>query len=166
MKVLSRVVPSLGVLVGRGKCTDFHSLDQAVLHCEAMNDVLINEYGSSQIAHDLMHLDQDACSIFQVESNWLNMRVDFTPLLCPISANGLLALDKAALEPLGQTTSEAMKARAAAASRALNAAYAARSSSISGAALFVILFGTVATRNFQQCILRAPRLSHSRKIAL
>ena len=50
-------MPSLGVVVGRGRCTDFHSLDQAMLHCEAMTDVLIDKYGPSQIAHDLMYLD-------------------------------------------------------------------------------------------------------------
>ena len=63
-----------------------------------MTDVLISKYGSSQIAHDLMYLDQDASRIFRVERNWLNMPVNLAPLLCPISADGLLALDKTALE--------------------------------------------------------------------
>src|SRR5262245_39101599 len=73
----------------------FHSLDQAILHCEAMTDALISKYGPSQIAYDQMNLDQDASCVFRVERNWLNMRVDLAPLLCPISADGLLALDKA-----------------------------------------------------------------------
>lgn len=91
-------MPLLGVAVGCWRCTDFHSLDQAILHCEAMTDVLISKYGPSQIAYDQMNLDQDASCVFRVERNWLNMRVDLAPLLCPISADGLLALDKAALE--------------------------------------------------------------------
>ena len=69
-----------------------------MLHCEAMTDVLISKYGSSQIAHDLVYLDQDASRIFRVEGNWLNMRVNLAPLLIPISADGLLALNEAAFE--------------------------------------------------------------------
>lgn len=69
-----------------------------MLHCEAMTDVLISKHSSSQIVDDLMNLDQDASGIFRVEVNWLNMRIDLAPLLCPISADGLLALDKTALK--------------------------------------------------------------------
>lgn len=96
-----------------------------------MIDVIIGQDRASQIADDLMHLDQNVHILLRVKRHRLDARADLTPLLCPVCAHSLLACAKPPLKARGQATSGVMVARAASISRALKAAYAARSSSIS-----------------------------------
>jgi len=63
-----------------------------------MAHVLIAEDGSSQVAHDLVDVDQDTPGILRVKGHWLYVRVDLAPLLRPVSANFLGPTDKSALE--------------------------------------------------------------------
>ena len=53
---------------------------------------------SCQIAHDLMHLDQDLPSILWVKGNRLDVSIDLAPLLCPVSADFFRPTDKTAFE--------------------------------------------------------------------
>lgn len=69
-----------------------------MLDGETMTDMLITNNGSSQVAHDLMHIDQNTPVIFQVKRSWLNVRVNLAPLLRPVSANFLRTTDKATFE--------------------------------------------------------------------
>jgi hypothetical protein len=47
----------LGLSCGQRKWTDFHRLDQTVRKGEPVAHVLIGKNCSSQVAHDLMHID-------------------------------------------------------------------------------------------------------------
>src|SRR5262245_9958960 len=85
-------------MTGRWQRTDLHALDQAALQGEAMAHSLIGEPATGQNAHDLMDLGQDAAATFQVKGHWLHVRIDLAPLLGPVSAHSLWAMDKAALE--------------------------------------------------------------------
>lgn len=66
-----------------------------------MADVLIGENGSGEIAHDLMHINQHFAGVLRVEQGGLDVRVDFGPLLGPVGADGLVAVDEAAFKGLG-----------------------------------------------------------------
>jgi len=63
-----------------------------------MAHVLIAEDGSSQVAHDLVDVDQDTPGILRVKGHWLYVRVDLAPLLRPVSANPFGPTDKSALK--------------------------------------------------------------------
>jgi hypothetical protein len=73
-------------VTGRWKRIDFHPLNQIVFNGETMPNVLIGNHGPSQVAHDLMHFDQDVPSILGVEGHRFDVRIDFAPLLRPVSA--------------------------------------------------------------------------------
>ena len=60
--------------------------------------VLIGKDCSSQVAHDLMHIDQNAPGLLRMKGNRLDVRIDLAPLLRPISANLFRSSDKAAFE--------------------------------------------------------------------
>jgi hypothetical protein len=97
-----------------------------MLNGETVANVLIGKHASGQIAHDLMHVHQNLPGILRMEGNWLDMSIDLAPLLRPVGADFFRPTDKTA-------SSGVMRARAASMSRALKAAYAARSNSICGA---------------------------------
>src|SRR5947207_12494773 len=63
-----------------------------------MADVLIGKNCSSQVAHDLMHIDQDMLGPLGVKSHRLHVWVDLGPLLPPVSADLLVSTDKTAFE--------------------------------------------------------------------
>ena len=63
-----------------------------------MAHVPIGNHGSSQVAHDLMHIDQNMPGILRVKRNRLDVRIDLTPLLRPVSANLFWSTDKTAFE--------------------------------------------------------------------
>jgi hypothetical protein len=46
-------------------------LDRATINGEAMTNMLISNYASSQIAHDLMHIDQNPPILLWVKSDRL-----------------------------------------------------------------------------------------------
>ena len=69
-----------------------------MLNGETMPNVLIGKNGSSQVAHDLMHLDHDASGVLWVKSHRLHMRIDLAPLLRPVGADLFRSTDKAAFE--------------------------------------------------------------------
>jgi hypothetical protein len=73
-------------------------MNQAALKGEAVAHVLIGKNGSSQIMHDLMHLDQNAAGLLRVKGNRLDVRIDLAPLVCPVSANFFASTDKTAFE--------------------------------------------------------------------
>ena len=88
----------LGLWRGRRKWTDFQRLDQAMRKSEPMAHVLIDDNRSSQVAHNLMHIDQDMLGPFRVKSHRLHVRVDLAPLLLPVSADLLMPTDKTTFE--------------------------------------------------------------------
>ena len=69
-----------------------------MLNGETVANVLIGKHGSGQIAHDLMHLDQDLPSILRVKGNRLDVWIDLAPLLRPVSADFFRPTDKTAFE--------------------------------------------------------------------
>lgn len=87
-----------------------------------MAGVLIGQDGASQVAHDLMHIDQNLPRIFRVKGDRLHVRIDLGPLLDPVSADFLGPRTKPPLKALGQATSSVIVAGTASISRALKAA--------------------------------------------
>jgi hypothetical protein len=69
-----------------------------VLKGESMTHVLIDKNCSSQVTHDLMHIDQNAPDLLRVKENRLDVRIDLAPLLRPVSANFFRSTDKTAFE--------------------------------------------------------------------
>ena len=63
-----------------------------------MTDVFVGKHGTSQVAYDLMHVDENLRSILGIKGNRLNMRVDLAPLLAPIRADFVRSLDKTAFK--------------------------------------------------------------------
>ena len=63
-----------------------------------MTNVLVGKHGTCQIAHDLMHVDQNPRSVLGIKGDRLDMRVDLTPLLGPVRANFVRSVDKTAFE--------------------------------------------------------------------
>ena len=49
-----------------------------------MTDMLVCHNGSAQVAHHLMHIDQDRPSIAFVKSHRFYLRVYLAPLRCPV----------------------------------------------------------------------------------
>src|SRR5690348_2502041 len=93
-----RSIAWLGLWRGQRKWADFHRLDQAVRKGEPVAHVLIGKNCSSQVAHDLMHIDQDMLGLLEVKSHRLHVWVDLAPLLPPIVADLLMPADKTAFE--------------------------------------------------------------------
>lgn len=83
---------------GLGKRTDFHGFDGIVFNGEPMTNFLVGQKASSQVADDLMDLDQDLSVGLRVKRERLDVRVDFAPLLGPVSADFLRASDETSLE--------------------------------------------------------------------
>jgi hypothetical protein len=71
-----------------------------MLNGETVTDMLIGKHGSGQIAHDLMHLNQDLPSSLRVKSNRLDVWLDLAPLLRPVIADCFRPTDKNAFERL------------------------------------------------------------------
>jgi len=86
---------------GRWKWTDFHPLNQTLLNGESMPHVLIGQNRSRQVAHDLMHVDQNAPGFLRVEGHWLHVRTNLAPLLRPVGADLFRSTDKTAFERSG-----------------------------------------------------------------
>ena len=63
-----------------------------------MAHALIGNNCSSQVAHDLMHIDQNMLGPLRVKSHRLHMWVDLAPLLLPVSADLLMPTDKTTFE--------------------------------------------------------------------
>ena len=63
-----------------------------------MTNVLVAKHGTRQVAHDLMHVDQNLRSILGIKGNRLNVWVDFAPLFGPIRADFFRPMDKTAFE--------------------------------------------------------------------
>ena len=78
---------SLNAVTRRRERTDFHGLDQAVFDSETVANVFITKNGPVQVAHDLMHIDQDSPSTLWMEGNRLDVRVNLGPLLRPVSSD-------------------------------------------------------------------------------
>jgi hypothetical protein len=78
--------------------TNFHRLNQALRNREPMAHVLVGKNCSSQVAHDLMHIDQDMLGPLRVKSDRLDEWVDLGPLLAPVSADLFVSTDKTAFE--------------------------------------------------------------------
>jgi hypothetical protein len=76
-------------------------LNQVVFKGELMTHVLIGKNSSTQVTHDLMHIDQNAPSLLRVKGNRLDVRIDLAPLLRPVSANFLGPMDKTTFERFG-----------------------------------------------------------------
>ena len=93
-----RSIAWLGLWRGQWKWTDFHRLDQAARKGEPMAHVLIGKNCSSQVPHDLMHIDQDLLGPLGVKRHRLHVWVDLAPLLPPVSADLLMSTDKATFE--------------------------------------------------------------------
>jgi hypothetical protein len=55
--------------------------------------------GSRQVAHDLMHFDQDLPGVVLVERNRFHMPINFAPLLCPVGADFFRSVDEAVERP-------------------------------------------------------------------
>lgn len=66
-----------------------------------MSSVLIGQYGSIQVAHNLMHIDQNSPLFVGMKSNRLDVRIDFRPLPGPIGADFFGATHKTTLERFG-----------------------------------------------------------------
>ena len=69
-----------------------------MLDGETVANVFIGKHSSSQIAHELMHVDQDLPSILRVKGNRLDVWIDLAPLLRPVSADFFRPTDKTAFE--------------------------------------------------------------------
>jgi hypothetical protein len=77
-------------------------------------NVFITKNGPVQVAHDLMHIDQDSPATLGTEGNRLDVRVNLGPLLRPVSSDLLMtANDAPPLNARGHATSGAMVAKAA-----------------------------------------------------
>ena len=66
-----------------------------------MTDARIGQHGSRQVAHDLMHLDQNASVLLLMKRDRFHVRVDLAPLFRPVGADGFVALDETAFECSG-----------------------------------------------------------------
>ncbi len=69
-----------------------------MLNGETMTNAFIGKNGSSHVAHDLMHLDQDPPGVLRVKGQRRHSRVNLAPLLRPISADLVGTADKTAFE--------------------------------------------------------------------
>jgi len=63
-----------------------------------MPDMLVGKHRPSQVAHDLVHVNQNLRSILEIKGNRLNTWVNLTPLLGPIRADFVRSTDKTAFE--------------------------------------------------------------------
>ena len=63
-----------------------------------MTEVHIGENGPGQIAHDLMHLDQNTPVTLPMEGYRLDTRINLGPLLRPVGPDRLVTTDKTAFE--------------------------------------------------------------------
>jgi hypothetical protein len=82
----------------RRERTDFHGLDQAVFDGETVANVFITKYSPSQVAHDLMHIDQDSPRTLWMEGNRLDVRVNLGPLIRPVSSDIMMTANDAPLK--------------------------------------------------------------------
>jgi hypothetical protein len=71
-----------------------------MLNGETVANMLISQHSSVQIAHDLMHFDQDLPSIFRGKGNRLDVWIDLAPLLRPVSTNFFSSTNKTAFKRL------------------------------------------------------------------
>ncbi len=65
-----------------------------------MTNVLVGEHRASQVAHDLMHVDQNLRSILVIKGNRLNVWIDLTPLFGPVGADLVMSMGKTAFKRL------------------------------------------------------------------
>ena len=63
-----------------------------------MANSLVDQHDAVQVAHDLMHFDQDAPGPLSVESHGFDVRIDLPPLLGPVGADLFWTTDKTAFE--------------------------------------------------------------------
>ncbi len=89
---------SLIAVTGRRQRADFHGLDQAVSDGEAVPHVLVTQNGPVQVAHDLMHVDQDSAGPLGMEGNRLDMGINLDPLLRPVGSNCIMTTNEAPLK--------------------------------------------------------------------
>jgi hypothetical protein len=91
----------VGSEAGRLKWTNFHPLNQTLLNGEPMPHVLIGQNRSCQVAHYLMHVDQNAPGFLRVEGHWLYVPINLAPLLHPVGADLFRSTDKTTFERSG-----------------------------------------------------------------
>lgn len=63
-----------------------------------MTNFLVGQKVSSQVVDHLMDLDQDLSVGLRVKREWLDVRVDFAPLLGPVSTDFVRASDVVSFE--------------------------------------------------------------------
>jgi len=122
----------LTAVTRRRELTDFHGLDQAVFDGESVADVFITKNDPVQVAHDLMHIDQDSASTLWMERNRLDLRVNLGPLLRPVSSHFMMTAYEAPLKRPRPCHVRRHFGEGGVEVSRVNAAYAARSSSTSG----------------------------------
>lgn len=69
-----------------------------MLDGETVADVFIGQYFSGQIAHDLMHLDQNLAAVLREKGDRLDVGIDLAPLLAPVSADFFRPTNETAFE--------------------------------------------------------------------
>jgi hypothetical protein len=63
-----------------------------------VGNVFITKNGPVQVAHDLMNIDQDSPNTLGTKGNWLDVRVNLGPLLCPVNADTFMTTNDAPLK--------------------------------------------------------------------
>src|SRR3546814_1149499 len=59
-----------------------------------MTHAFICDNGPRHVTNDLVHIDQHPTGTVRMKNNRLHMRIDFAPLLCPVSANLFMPSDE------------------------------------------------------------------------
>src|SRR3546814_7031745 len=63
-----------------------------------MTHAFICDNGPRHVTNDLVHIDQHPVGTVRMKNNRFHMRIDFAPLLCPVSANLFMPSDETTLE--------------------------------------------------------------------
>lgn len=63
-----------------------------------MANVLVGKHGTSQVAHDLMHINKNLRSILGIKGDRLNVWINLAPLFGPVRADFVRPTDKTAFE--------------------------------------------------------------------
>src|SRR3546814_1486129 len=63
-----------------------------------MTHAFICDNGPRHVTNDLVHIDQHPVGTVRMKNNRFHMRIDFAPLLCPVSANLFMSSDETTLE--------------------------------------------------------------------
>lgn len=69
-----------------------------MLKRETVTNVRVDKHDSGQIAHDLMHFDQNLPGLLRIEGNRLDVWIDLAPLLRPVGSDLFSPTDNAPFE--------------------------------------------------------------------